>query len=147
PAWYDDRPSPSQTTGAEQVTARRTLSISPSTQTRREGVQGLRLPPLTPHRAELLTQAVLEVYAGARPIDHLLRLASPNLYFELQHQRRAGSPIRPVTPKVVAVQLCQLTPAIAEVSAVATQKDRTYAVALRLEAPANRWICTFFDTV
>ena len=96
-----------------------------------------------------LVQALLEVLAGTRPVQQLLRWTSQSVYADLEDAVtpstgrkpvRAGS--RPGAATVRSVHVSEPAEGIAEVCAVVARTGRTRAVALRREGVDGRWQCT-----
>ncbi len=119
------------------------------------------LPEPGPH-GRRLAQALLEMIAGVRPLGQLVPWLHESLYFELaeryskirtanrqleaagtQHLGRYPAP----QPRVTRVHTCQPADGVAEISAVASEQGRAYAVALRLEGLDGGWRCTSFTVV
>ncbi len=96
-----------------------------------------------PHRwAAGLVQSLLEVIAGDRPPQQVMRWLDTSVYDGLQaalrsHPRRSGPP-----GIVRSVHVCRPHDDAAEVSVVVGVGARVRAVALRLEGVGNRWRCT-----
>ena len=88
-------------------------------------------------------QAALEVSAGRRPAGQLARWTTDEVFATLS--RRAALALRadragPVTAAVVrSVRLCHPAAGVVEASAVAVDRGRLRAVALRLEETGGRW--------
>lgn len=96
-----------------------------------------------------LVQAVLEVFAGRRPLQQLMPVTTERVYdelrYELSRQRagriRRGLPL-PNPARVRSVHVGEPADGVAEATAVVRQGDRHRAVALRLEGADGRWHCT-----
>lgn len=93
--------------------------------------------------AARLTQAIGEVLAGARAPGQLNRYTTWEV---LQHLERAAARLGrwhvPGRPMVSSVRVCRPHPAAAEVCAVVDTGARRRALALRLEARDDVWLCT-----
>lgn len=100
-------------------------------------------PRPDPHRwAAGLVQSLLEVLAGDRPPQQVMRWLDLPVYDGLQTALRS-QPRRPGPPGVVrSVHVCRPAPEVAEVTVVVGLGARFRAVALRLEGVGTRWRCT-----
>jgi hypothetical protein len=102
------------------------------------------LPALRRH-AGLVVQALVEVFAGARPLQQLRRQLAMELYAEL-YARLEGNARRRVPrpdPRSVRSVHVQTRPeGIAEVCATVRRGQRLVAVALRFEGYGGSWVCT-----
>jgi hypothetical protein len=102
------------------------------------------LPPVRRH-AQLVVQALVEVFAGARPLQQLRRQLSMELYAEV-YARLEGNRRRTTTrpdPRSVRSTHVQTRPeGIAEACATVRKGDRVVAVALRFEGYGGVWVCT-----
>ena len=95
-----------------------------------------------------LAQAVTEVLAGDRPATQLLRWTTARIYADLS--RRAATTARELTvvrsgrtrPKVTRVVVCDVREGVVEASAIVDLGARTRAMAMRLEASGEHWVCT-----
>ncbi len=92
-----------------------------------------------------LAQAFVEVMAGVRPPQQVLRWVSPSVYAVLSRRafvaaRRPPAAVRRAVVRRVRVQ----TPAagVLEACAVVVHHDRVRALALRLTAHDQRWVVT-----
>ena len=100
-----------------------------------------------------LTQAILEVEAGVRPVSQLRRWTSDAVYAQLRRQsnRRRIVALRETdrrrTPglAVRSVRVCEPDDGIAEVCAVVHDGRRPRALAMRLEGTDGRWRCTVIE--
>lgn len=104
------------------------------------------LPPPRPW-AGRFAQAVIEVLSGLRPIAQLVRWTSAHVYEEIRRNTGAsGDWARsPRTAERLAVRSVRLSlprDDVTEVSAVVEVGGRARALALRLEAEGERWLCT-----
>lgn len=101
--------------------------------------------------ASLLSQAVVEVLAGHRPVAQLVRWTSARVHAALSHLAVDAHGARPVgrRPRAVvrSVHVCEPVDGIAEVAALVTERDRSWAMALRLEGVDGRWRCTVLELV
>jgi hypothetical protein len=93
--------------------------------------------------AARLTQAIGEVLAGARAPAQLNRYTTWEV---LQHLERAAGRLGrwrvPGRPMVCSVHVCRPSAEAAEVCAVVDTGNRRRALALRLEARDDVWVCT-----
>ena len=100
-----------------------------------------------------LTQAILEVEAGVRPVSQLRRWTSDAVYAQLRSRsnRRRVLALRETgrrrTPglTVRSVRVCEPDDGIAEVCAVVHDGRRPRALAMRLEGTDGRWRCTVIE--
>ena len=98
--------------------------------------------------ARRLAQAVTEVLAGDRPPTQLLRWTTEPVYADLV--REAATTARELSvvrsgrtrPKVTRVVICDVRDGVVEASAIVNLGARTKAMALRLEASGDHWLCT-----
>lgn len=100
-----------------------------------------------------LTQAIVEILAGARPAGQLARYTTFDVLEHLErstgrlgqagperlHSAGRGAPMRPV---VASVHVSEPADGVAEVCAVVDTGPRRRALALRLEGLDGRWRCT-----
>ncbi|HEX3732816.1 MAG TPA: Rv3235 family protein [Mycobacteriales bacterium] len=102
-----------------------------------------------------LVQGLMEMISGTRPLGQLVPWLHESLYFELaaQYGARGGhtasghrTGVAP-QPRVVSVRVCEPADGVAEAGAVVRERNRYYAVALRLEGLDGRWRCTSFSVV
>jgi Family of unknown function (DUF6459) len=94
-------------------------------------------------------QAVVEVIAGDRPVQQLIRWTDERVYGDLSRRVRilglttsAASRHRTERSLVRSVHIYQPHPDAAEVAAHVRHGARSRAVAARLEAERGRWTCT-----
>ncbi|MPZ60797.1 MAG: hypothetical protein GEU93_05780 [Propionibacteriales bacterium] len=108
-------------------------------------------PPAPPARAWAgrFVQAVVEVLAGDRPVQQLVRWTNQAVYADLNLRvRRLGIDLRApqrigiARSHVRSVHICQPHPEVAEVAAHVRQGGRSRAIAARFEAVEGRWQCT-----
>ena len=100
-----------------------------------------------------LTQAILEVEAGVRPVTQLRRWTSDAVYAQLRRQsnRRRVIALREADRRrspglaVRSVRVCEPDDGIAEVCAVVHDGSRPRALAMRLEGTDGRWRCTVIE--
>ena len=94
-----------------------------------------------------LAVTVLEVVTARRPSSQLSRWLSQDvldgLGGRLRGRRRSAVPPSPVALQSVRVQYPRT--GVAEVSVHARIGNRSLAMALRLEARGNRWLCTALE--
>jgi hypothetical protein len=109
------------------------------------------LPVAPPPRvwAGRFVQAVVEVIAGDRPPQQLLRWTSARVYADLSRRVRilglttsAATRHQVERSHVRSVHIFQPVPHAAEVAAHVRHGARSRAVAARLEAQRGRWTCT-----
>jgi hypothetical protein len=117
--------------------------------------------------------ACVEVLGGYRPPAHLRGLCAPEEFaaITLQLTGRHGAQLAgrsPLTPRpatgapplspragqvgpgslaVRRVVVCEPRPGVAEVAVVLTRRDRSWAMALRLELRGQRWCCTHLRVI
>jgi len=107
-------------------------------------------PPLPPRDwAGRFVQAVVEVVAGDRPLQQLVRWTNERVYADLSRRVRvlglttsAAARHRTERAHVRSVHIYQPRPDAAEVAAHVRHGARSRAVAARLEARRGRWTCT-----
>ena len=117
-------------------------------------------PPTAPERpqcpapgardwAARFVQAVVEVIAGDRPLQQMIRWTDERVYSDLSRRVRilglttsAASRNRTERSQVRSVHVYQPHPGAAEVAAHVRHGPRSRAVAARLEAERGRWTCT-----
>lgn len=112
------------------------------------------LPEPTPIAWHFL-QALLETFAGRRPLGQLRAWVSPAIYGGLA---RAATPGRPAGPPsggasstvgapgtVRSVRVCEPADGVAEISAVVRHGGRYRAVAARFEGIDGRWRCVLLQ--
>jgi Family of unknown function (DUF6459) len=97
--------------------------------------------------ARQLAQAVVDILAGHRSANQLVRWARPDVFDAVR--RRAAlnllGPSSPRTPRtarrpvVRSVRTCDITRTAVEASAVVVEGDRARALAMRLEGLDGRW--------
>jgi hypothetical protein len=94
-------------------------------------------------------QAVVEVIAGDRPLQQLIRWTDERAYCDLSRRVRilglttsAASRHRTERSHVRSVHIYQPHPDAAEVAAHVRHGARSRAIAARLEAERGRWTCT-----
>jgi hypothetical protein len=94
-------------------------------------------------------QAVVEVIAGDRPLQQLVRWTDERVYSDLSRRVRilgltttAAARHKVERSHVRSVHIYQPHPGAAEVAAHVRHGPRSRAVAARLEAVRGRWTCT-----
>ena len=98
--------------------------------------------------AAMVVQAAVEVIAGDRPLNQMVRWTTLEVYEQLQwHRRRqvnrsVGGPSAPRRAVVSSVHVCQPDDDVAEACATVRVGGRATAVAVRLEADRDSWRCT-----
>lgn len=94
-----------------------------------------------------LARAIVEALLGLRDKRQLERWMLPSLYFALRHLHLDTSPNgrarRACSPTSWRVH--ELAPGTVESAVVVHSTERTYAVAMRLEAFRGRWITTALE--
>jgi hypothetical protein len=105
--------------------------------------------PVARDWAGRFVQAVVEVIAGDRPLQQLIRWTDERVYSDLSRRVRilglttsAASRHRTERSHVRSVHIYQPHPDAAEVAAHIRHGARSRAVAARLEAQRGRWTCT-----
>jgi hypothetical protein len=108
-------------------------------------------PPLPAPRdwAGRFVQAVVEVIAGDRPLQQMVRWTDQRVYADLSRRVRilglttsASARHRTERSHVRSVHIFQPRPDAAEIAAHVRHGARSRAVAARLEADQARWRCT-----
>jgi hypothetical protein len=92
-----------------------------------------------------LALALVETLHGHRPIAQLNRWVDDDVLaaISLHRRRRRDEQRRPsAQPALRSVRLQHATPEVAEVSAHLSVGRRSMAIAFRLEAVGERWLCT-----
>ena len=98
-----------------------------------------------------LTQALVEVLAGVRPLTQLSPWVTEDVYADLTPRVRAtsrrqgrdrGAPAAPARAHLRTIRVCEPADGVAEASAVVQYGARYRAVALRLEGLDGKWRCT-----
>ncbi|MGH1563394.1 Rv3235 family protein [Mumia sp. DW29H23] len=102
-------------------------------------------------RAGRFVQAVLEVTAGTRPLQQLVRVVRPDVYEEMQHRlavlARASTraPRVPAAGRVASIRVYRPREDAAEVTARVVRDGLSRAIAARLELDTDRrdptWVC------
>lgn len=108
-------------------------------------------------RAGQLMQALLDVDAGLRPAQQLIGVTSPAVHRQLlrrQERTRSIAAVRQGTvqprAKVKSLRVCEVSPDVAEVSAVVHRinsrgQQRAGAAAIRIERRDDHWRVTAFE--
>lgn len=94
-----------------------------------------------------LAQAALEGMHGRRSIQQLVRWTDEAVYKAIARRAAEQVATPAVRPRVRTIRSCQVTDTVAEVCVVVQLGTRVRAVAVRLEAVDDRWLCTAFDVV
>lgn len=110
-----------------------------------------RVPPPAAAWARQFVQAALEAACGRRPVSQLLRWTAEDVYAMLT--RRAALAARldrsasagTASCLVRSVRLCRPRDGVVEASALAVDRGRYRAVALRLEDADGRWRVTALE--
>ncbi len=100
-------------------------------------------------RAARFSMAVVEAVAGDRPVSQLIRWVTPEVY-ELVAARAAAvgrrtdaeARARTERPRLLSVHVACPAERVAEVCSHLRHGGRSRALALRLEARGDRWVCT-----
>jgi hypothetical protein len=98
--------------------------------------------------AARLVQAMLEVVVAARPLAQLIRWTTEEVYRQLGRQVRiaghedASRRRRLVPGRVRSIHISEPRGHAVEVCAIVQHRERTTAMALRLEGVDGRWQCT-----
>ncbi|MDP9445165.1 MAG: Rv3235 family protein [Actinomycetota bacterium] len=109
-------------------------------------LQGIPSPQLWAGR---FVQAVVEVVAGDRPLQQLIRWTDERVYDDLSRRvrllgltRSTAVRVRTERSHVRSIHVCRPAATVAEVAAHVRHGGRSRAVAARLEANRGRWLCT-----
>jgi hypothetical protein len=99
-----------------------------------------------------LTQALLEVLAGVRPLPQLAPWVTEEVYAGLAPRvraavRRTGRVGPPTRAVLRTLRVCEPVDGVAEATAVVQYGSRCRALALRLEGLDGRWRCTTLQLV
>lgn len=105
--------------------------------------------------AKRLTQAIVEVMAGRRPVQQLMPVTSERVYAALLTRLAATAAVqipghrRPgrLPGQVQTVRVDEPADGVAEACAVVTHRGRSRAIALRLEGFDGRWRCTYLQLI
>lgn len=97
--------------------------------------------------AAKLTQAAVEALHGQRPAQQLTRWTDEAVHHSLTRRAKARKAPSVVRPRVRAVRVCRVSPTIAEAAAIVQVGPLIEAVAVRLEATGDHWVCTEFDLI
>ena len=150
---YDDErdPSPPLTVGslalAFPVREALPLRLVPPARPRPDAAEGA-TPPEPRQWARRLTQAIVEVLAGARPAAQLSRFTTLDVLHQLERWSgrfggKLGEPM--CSPRVVSVHVSLPQPDAAEACATVDTGMRRRAFAFRLEVDAGTWQCTALE--
>ena len=149
---YDDEREPTITTEGSLA-----LAFSPVIDTMPLRLVPPALPPLQTGSDEppsarewsgKLTQAIVEVFVGARPAAQLSQFTTLDVLHQLGRwtgrlSNRNGAPTQ--RPKVESVHVSEPRHGIAEVCATFDTGPRRRAFAVRLEARSGRWLCVALE--
>jgi len=113
------------------------------------------LPPAAPW-ARQFVQAALEVAAGRRPPNQLVRWACEDVFSTLARRASRAGGVEPgagaagarppaTAVAVRSVRVCRLADDLVEAGAVVTDRGRIRAVALRMEGADGRWRVTALE--
>lgn len=94
-----------------------------------------------------LAQAAFEGVHGQRPIQQLTRWTDDAVYRSLARRAADQAATSVVRPRVRSIRVCRVSDLVAEASVVVTLGARIRAVAVRLDAVDDRWLCTTFDII
>lgn len=98
--------------------------------------------------ADRMIRALLEIYAGTRPVDQLSRWMAPEVRERVarraQLARRRG-PQRAQPPRVRALRECHPADGVCEIAAVVHLDGRVRALALRMSGVDGRWLITALE--
>lgn len=97
--------------------------------------------------AAKLAQAAVEALHGQRPAQQLTRWTDEAVHHSLTRRAKARRTPSVVRPRVRAVRVCLVSRTIAEAAAVVQVGPLIEAVAVRLEATGDHWVCTEFDLI
>ncbi|WP_166356217.1 Rv3235 family protein [Phytoactinopolyspora limicola] len=95
-----------------------------------------------------IAQALAEVLYGRRPLHQLSQWVSDDVQFALT--RRVAAQRRTVpgpAPSVRTIRVCTVNPQVVEASVVLQVGSRVRALALRLDAAGDQWVCTALELV
>ncbi len=113
------------------------------------------VPPYAPaleQRAAQFVRALLEVSAGARPLQQLVRVMTPEVYEEMQHRvavlgrARTREPRHAPVSRLASIRVSYPREGAAELTARIAQGTQSRALAARLVHDVDRrdptWVCT-----
>lgn len=103
-------------------------------------------PPGARRAAWRLVNAYLDVLSGRRPLDQLLRTATP-VGADCLRRELVGSPKPGRRISLQSVHVAEPMPGSAEVVVVLTDPATAWAVAVQLQHRAGQWRCAHFETV
>lgn len=98
-----------------------------------------------------LAQALVEVLAGDRPLQQLVRWTSADVYRKIERRARivargdGAERLGDVRAAVRSVHLCEPRGGVAEACMLVQQGARSRAIAIRLEGVDGRWQCTALE--
>jgi hypothetical protein len=104
-------------------------------------------PPNVREWSARLTQAIVEVFVGARPAAQLSQVTTLDVLHQLERWsgRFATRGESTQQPRVVSVHVCEPGEGVAEACATVDTGPRRRAFALRLETNGARWQCTALE--
>lgn len=92
-------------------------------------------------RAATLVRALREVIAGDRPLQQLMRWATPEVLTQVEELVCPSGP-RPWATSLQRLLVSEPVDGVAEVCAIVRRGERSTAVAMRLEGLDGRWLLT-----
>jgi hypothetical protein len=92
-------------------------------------------------RAATLVRALLEVLAGDRPLQQLMRWVTPDVLTQVEELVCPAGP-RPWASSLQRLLVSEPADGVAEVCAIVRRGERSTAMALRLEGLDGRWLLT-----
>jgi len=98
-----------------------------------------------------LAQALVEVLAGDRPLQQLVRWTSDDVYRKVERRLRilargdGAERLGNVRAAIRSVHLCEPRCGVAEASMLVQEGARSRAIAIRLEGVDGRWQCTALE--
>ena len=126
-----------------------TSSATPATAAAAAAAASCAVVPPARAWAGRFVQAVVEVIAGDRPLQQLVRWTDERVYADLSRRVRilgltttAAARHKVERSQVRSVHVYQPHPDAAEIAAHVRHGPRSRAVAARLEAARGRWTCT-----
>jgi hypothetical protein len=97
--------------------------------------------PAPAARAATLVRALLEVLAGDRPLQQLMRWVTPEVLTQVEDLVCPSGP-RPWACSLQRLLVSEPADGVAEVCAIVRRGERSTAMALRLEGLDGRWLLT-----
>lgn len=105
--------------------------------------------------AARFVQAAMEIIGGDRPGTQLVRWTSAAVYDDITRRavvvasagghRPGQARVQPVSPKVVGVRTCFVSPEVVEAGVHVRYGRRSRAIAARFERSDERWVCTALE--